>query len=343
MNFLLQAPQPPSVESVDNALRVLEEVGAIAPIVSGSNKSKSESITPLGQHLAKLPVHVRLGKMLIFGSLFGVLDVVLTVVSSLSAKSPFAANIDNSPQVKAAHKAICHPTSDFLTSCKVWDAYMAAMDISPSNARKFCAKNFLNRTAFIEIGEMRKQFFQLLSSIGFIDRSIKTLDDMASSSCNTNNLKEEIVNAAICAGLYPNIAHITKVPGDTSFALYSKSEKLSFHKSSTNFNKSLSTEWILFQEKFATSKTFVSTTSVIQPFCLLLFGNSVVKHLERKVVIDEWIELDMAAQVAVMFRELKYALAKGIENRMESNADAKFEVIIDGICRLLTIEANAKL
>jgi hypothetical protein len=51
----------------------------------------------------------------------------------------------------------------------------------------------------------------------------------------------------------------------------------------------------------------------------------------------------MAAQVAVMFRELKYALAKGIENRMESNADAKFEVIIDGICRLLTIEANAKL
>ena len=62
MNFLLQAPQPPSVESVDNALRVLEEVGAIAPIVSGSNKSKSESITPLGQHLAKHPVHVGLGK-----------------------------------------------------------------------------------------------------------------------------------------------------------------------------------------------------------------------------------------------------------------------------------------
>jgi len=343
MNFLLQAPQPPSVESVDNALRVLEEVGAIAPIVSDNSKARSETITPLGLHLAKLPVHVRLGKMLIFGALFGVLDMVLTVVSSLSAKSPFVANIDNSPQVKAAHKAMCHPTSDFLTSCKVWDAYIAAMDISPSNARKFCTKNFLNRTAFIEIGEMRKQFFQLLSSIGFIDRSIKTLDDMASSSCNKYNSKEEIVNAAICAGLYPNIAHVTKEPGDSSLALYSKSEKLSFHKSSTNFNKSLSTEWILFQEKFATSKTFVSTTSVIQPFCLLLFGHSVVKHLERKVVIDGWIQLDMAAQVAVMFRELKYALAKGIEERMESNVGAKIEVIIDGICRLLTIEAKDKL
>jgi hypothetical protein len=68
--------------------------------------------------------------MLIFGSLFGVLDVVLTVVSSLTAKSPFAANIYNSPQVKAAHKAICHPTSDFLTSCKVCDTNMAAVDIT---------------------------------------------------------------------------------------------------------------------------------------------------------------------------------------------------------------------
>jgi len=342
MNFLLQAPQPPSTESVDNALQVLEEVGAIAPIPSNGNRSNYETITPLGLHLAKLPVHVRLGKMLIFGALFGVLDVVLTIVASLSAKSPFVANIDNSPQIKAAHKVFCHPSSDFLTSCKVWDAYIAAMNISPSNARNFCTKNFLNRTAFIEIGECRKQFFTLLSSIGFVDRSIKTLDDMALSSCNKNNSKEEIINAAICAGLYPNVAHVAKQPGVSSFTLYNRNERLWFHKSSTNFNKILSTEWIVYQEKFATSKTFVSATSVIQPFSLLLFGHSDVKHLERKVVIDGWIELNMAAQVAVMFRELKHALARSIEDRMEANVGAEVDVIIDGICRLLSIEAREK-
>jgi hypothetical protein len=50
----------------------------------------------------------------------------------------------------------------------------------------------------------------------------------------------------------------------------------------------------------------------------------------------------MAAQVAVMFRELKHALARSIEDRMEANVGAEVDVIIDGICRLLSIEAREK-
>ena len=70
MDFLLQAPQPPSQESVSNALQVLEDVGAIHPIRTTKKHSRLEKITSLGIHLSKLPVHVRLGKMLIFGALF---------------------------------------------------------------------------------------------------------------------------------------------------------------------------------------------------------------------------------------------------------------------------------
>lgn len=344
MDFLLQAPQPPTNEAVQSALKVLEEVGAIEPFATKKNAQRQEKLTPLGRHLAKLPVHVRLGKMLLYGSMFGVLDSILTIVSFLNSKSPFVTNIDNSSQIAAAHKAFQHHSSDFLSALKVYEAYIKALEVSPSNARKFCTKNFLNRTSLLEVQENRKQFFHLLSSLGFVDPKIKSLEDLSSmsSSCNRNKFKEEIVDAAITSGLYPNIAHASKdLSGETT--LYSKADKVYFHKSSTNYKKKLSTEWIVYQEKFATSKTFVNTTATIQPFSLLIFGNNlIVKHTEQKVIIDDWIEVGIQAQHAVMIREMKFSLQKELELLIagETNQNDDSTKIINDICRLLSLAAQ---
>ena len=48
-----------------------------------------EELTPLGHHLATLPVDPRVGKMLLFGAIFSCLDPVLTVASVLGFKDPF--------------------------------------------------------------------------------------------------------------------------------------------------------------------------------------------------------------------------------------------------------------
>ena len=75
MDFLIQAPQPPDEESVRTALDTLYDVGAIERKAQDSaNTKQSECLTPLGKHLARLPVDVRLGKMLIFGALFHCID-----------------------------------------------------------------------------------------------------------------------------------------------------------------------------------------------------------------------------------------------------------------------------
>lgn len=344
MDFLLQAPQPPTNEAVQSALQVLEEVGAIEPFATKKNAKRQEKLTALGRHLAKLPVHVRLGKMLLYGSIFGVLDSILTIVSFLSSKSPFVTNIDNSSHIAAAHKAFEHYSSDFLTPCKVWEAYNKALEVSQSNARKFCVKNFLNRSALIEVGECRKQFFQLLLSLGFIDPKVKSLADLSSmtSSCNRNKLREEIVDAAITSGLYPNIAHVSK-DSSGEITLYSMADKVHFHKSSTNHKKKLSAEWIVYQEKFATTRTFVNTSATIHPFSLLIFGQNLhVKHTEQKVVIDDWIEVGIQSQNAVMIREMKYSLQKELEQliagEVKHNDDST--KIINGICRLLSLSAQ---
>jgi ATP-dependent RNA helicase DHX36 len=52
--FLLQAIEPPKEESVAAAVESLREVGAL---------DEKEELTPLGHHLAALPVDARVGKV----------------------------------------------------------------------------------------------------------------------------------------------------------------------------------------------------------------------------------------------------------------------------------------
>jgi ATP-dependent RNA helicase DHX29 len=60
--FLEQAPEPPEPAAVDAAIRVLQEVGALAR-ADGAPREEEGEPTPLGVHLAKLPVDVRIGKV----------------------------------------------------------------------------------------------------------------------------------------------------------------------------------------------------------------------------------------------------------------------------------------
>ena len=70
-----KAMDPPSKESIDGALTRLRSIGAVA----------DSCITPLGFHLANLPVHPRIAKMLVFGILLKCLDPVLIVAACLSS------------------------------------------------------------------------------------------------------------------------------------------------------------------------------------------------------------------------------------------------------------------
>jgi len=355
MDFLQQAPQPPSEDSVKAALKLLEEVGAIEPIEQysgvGSRQSSQEQhkLTPLGCHLARIPVHVRLGKMLIFGALFKCLDKILTVAASLSCKSPFSTYVDNAQQAAAAHRQFAHPTSDFLTICNVWDAYQDAWSESESTGRRFCDKNFLSRAALMEIGDMRRQFLDLLSQIGFVSKTKKPLTKGQNGKgrstflpdYNINGTKEEVVDSVICAGLYPNVAHAIKQATGVP-ALWHRNERVYFHSSSVNHKKvDLASDWVVFHEKFETNRVSVSATSLVKPFALLLFGSSVVvKHTERKVIVDEWIELKVAARTGVMFRELRDQVAHFLLSMIEDAGDSAQigTTMIDGIVKLLTNE-----
>ena len=135
-HFLSQCMDPPSAEQVDEALQVLLEIGAIiqeedaaptAEAISTTSSTAAPSrgatatellfhsslyqITPLGRHLANLPVDVRLGKMLIYASIFGCLEPALTIVATLSGKSPMVTPPNKRDEANGAHARFCRMSS----------------------------------------------------------------------------------------------------------------------------------------------------------------------------------------------------------------------------------------
>jgi ATP-dependent RNA helicase DHX29 len=77
-----QALDPPSTKNIRRAVDALIDVKALTP---------AEDLTPLGQQLARLPLDVFLGKLILLGSIFKCLDAAITIAAILSSKSPFTA------------------------------------------------------------------------------------------------------------------------------------------------------------------------------------------------------------------------------------------------------------
>lgn len=101
---LADALDPPSAKNVRRAIDTLIEVGAL---------TASEQLTPLGLQLSRLPLDPYLGKLVLFGSVYGCLDVALTVAATLTSKSPFVSSVDARKQANLARlsfrKGIQHP------------------------------------------------------------------------------------------------------------------------------------------------------------------------------------------------------------------------------------------
>ncbi|KAL9451593.1 hypothetical protein AB3S75_013205 [Citrus x aurantiifolia] len=221
--FLSKALEPPKEEAITTAISVLYEVGAI---------EGDEELTPLGHHLAKLPVDVLIGKMMLFGGIFGCLSPILSISAFLSYKSPFIYPKDEKQNVERAKLALLtdkleglsdsndsSTQSDHLVlmvAYKKWQKIL--LKRGTKAAQQFCSKYFLSSSVMYMIRDMRIQFGTLLADIGLINLPNKNqtggkkkedLDSWFSDESQMFNMyanHSSIVKAILCTGLYPNVA-----------------------------------------------------------------------------------------------------------------------------------------
>ncbi len=87
----------------------------LARLLQAIDEERGDKLTPLGYHLASLPVDPRIGKMLLFGAVFQCLDPILTIAASMSFRSPFLAPIDKRDEAEMAKQRFLKLDSDHLT------------------------------------------------------------------------------------------------------------------------------------------------------------------------------------------------------------------------------------
>eukprot|EP00252_Welwitschia_mirabilis_P022645 TRINITY_DN6191_c0_g1_i1.p1 TRINITY_DN6191_c0_g1~~TRINITY_DN6191_c0_g1_i1.p1 ORF type:complete len:1460 (-),score=349.95 TRINITY_DN6191_c0_g1_i1:511-4890(-) len=338
-SFLQKAIEPPRKEALVSAIATLLEVGAI---------DESEKLTPLGHHLAKLPVDVRIGKMMLYGSVFGCLAPILTIAACLSYKSPFITSNDEKSiaerarllsSEKSDHNVfkglVQEQYSDHILSVVAYNKWKQILSQNGKNGtRAFCRSHSLNEATLYMIRDMRIQFANLLAEIGFIelpkadqkkkDVIEKFLDD-PSHPFNTHAQEPSVVKSIICAGLYPNIAKMEEdsikghPDGFSQHAglaptnrprWFDSHQEVFIHPSSINHSVShFPHTFIVFLEKVQTSKIFLRDTTLISPYSVLLFGGSInIKHQTGSVDVDGWLKMNAPAQTAVLFKELRLSL-----------------------------------
>ncbi|GFO08324.1 hypothetical protein PoB_003482900, partial [Plakobranchus ocellatus] len=323
--FLQGALDPPSSLAVTLALGLLREVGACL--------SDESTLTPLGHHLAALPVDVRIGKMLLLAAVFGCLHQVAVIAAAMTDKPPFVVPLSKKSEADTAKQSLSLANSDHVTLLKAYLGWCRARQEGRSAENSYINKNFLKRSTLIDIENVSKDLVKLVHSIGFSSTGVQEIrsrasaqpqpllgDVLAISSVATASKDElgqasvAIIKAVLTAGLYPQVGQVLTTPSvdisDQSSCLVETSQGVAqVHPSSVNKNLALTGSWMVYHEKVRRSRVYVRDTTVISPYALLLFGGAIdVQHTQRLVLIDGWIRFKAVARTGVIFKELRTLL-----------------------------------
>ncbi|XP_053323739.1 probable ATP-dependent RNA helicase DHX34 [Spea bombifrons] len=172
--------QPP-MSSIETAIFYLRDQGAL---------DSNEELTPIGKLLAKLPVDVVIGKMLILGSLFTLLEPVLTIAAALSVQSPFLRSATNNPECATARKPLESDHGDPFTLLNVFNEWIQMKSSRSSNSRKWCRRRGLEEQRLYEMANLRRQFKELLKDHRMLEESEAHVGDRNSRQRQHRERKE---------------------------------------------------------------------------------------------------------------------------------------------------------
>ncbi|RLW05181.1 hypothetical protein DV515_00005393, partial [Chloebia gouldiae] len=329
-DFLSRALDPPQQQVIGNAMNLLRKIGAC--------QLNEPKLTPLGQHLAALPVNVKIGKMLIFGAIFGCLDPVATLAAVMTEKSPFTTPIGRKDEADLAKSSLAMAVSDHITIYNAYLGWKRAQQEGGYRAEMtYCRRNFLNRTSLLTLEDVKQELMRVVRAAGFTAPSTQCGWDGNGATQSLSLSEIALLKAVLTAGLYDNVGKIlyaksVDITEKLACTVETAQGKAQVHPSSVN--RDLQTYgWLLYQEKVRYAKVYLRETTLISPFPILLFGGDIeVQHRERLLTVDGWIHFQAPVKIAVIFKQLRVliesVLKKKLENPQMSLEDDKVLYII---------------
>lgn len=140
----------------------------------GAITSEGE-LTPIGRMLARLPVDITLGKMLIMGSLFSLVDPVLVISAALSVHSPLSKRFSSSSdaECESRRKELLSKHGDAFSLLNIYDEWILVKADRKSNSRKWCKRRGIEEQRLYEISKLKRQFENLLKDYGLLNNALK--------------------------------------------------------------------------------------------------------------------------------------------------------------------------
>jgi ATP-dependent helicase HrpA len=118
--------------------------------------------------MARLPIDVKLARMLIESERLGCLREASVVAAFLSIQDPRERPAEVRALADSAHAHYHDPASDFVGVLRLWDDYRSAHeDLTQSKLRDWCQQRFLSFVRMREWRELHRQLLLLFVEIGW--------------------------------------------------------------------------------------------------------------------------------------------------------------------------------
>lgn len=150
---------PPDTRAVTDGFNELTELQAIA------RQGGEVRLTPLGRRLARIPIDIRLGRMILQAAQDATpntLAAVLVVVAFLSLQDPRERPEEKRDEADRAHARYEDPSSDFLTALNIWHRFFPG-EGQPSNSflRRTCKEEYMSFMRMRQWHDLNQQLVQM--------------------------------------------------------------------------------------------------------------------------------------------------------------------------------------
>ncbi len=152
----LEAPEP---RAIADGWQALLELGAV---------DERRRLTATGRLMARMPIDVKLSRMLVAAHAHGCLGDMLAIASFLGVQDPRERPADQRAAADAAHAQFADPRSEFVGIVNLWRAYADAHDdLTQSQLRRWAEKHFLGFLRLREWRELHRQLKLACAELGW--------------------------------------------------------------------------------------------------------------------------------------------------------------------------------
>jgi ATP-dependent helicase HrpA len=243
--------EPPPRAMISDAFQLLQELQAV---------DADRAMTDIGRRLSRLPVDVRLGRMLLAGHEQGCLKEMLILCAVLAIQDPRERPIEAAQAADEAHAQFQDVKSDFVGLLNLYKWISKTRAESTSSAyRKALQQGFLSWTRVREWQDLRHQLAQICLEV-----------DMKP---NTEAAEGDAIHAALLSGL---LSHVGRRDDEEKHYQGARGRRFHVFPGSALFKGK--NPWVMCAEIVETAKVYGRTVASIKPEWLERQGAHLLRH-----------------------------------------------------------------